>query len=178
MTRTWLLVAVLATLTFLLDQVPKALVRGWPVGTRVSWVDGWLTLAHVENPAGLLGIGMDWPIGIRVGLFVVSAVGLIAVVAWWLRSLSPAHRLVPIAIGAILGGAAGNGLDRLVRGSVTDWIVAGETLFNPIFSAVRAGARTPAFNLADVWLGLGVALLALHVLLTLVRRSTGNSPSR
>ncbi|MFK7928604.1 MAG: signal peptidase II [Myxococcota bacterium] len=171
MLRPWHIVTSLCALSFAADQGVKAAVRQWPVGTRWSVVDGWLTLAHAENPAGLLGLGAQLPLMAKVGLFAFGAVGLTAVATWWLRSLGPKDRWVPIAVGLIAGGALGNGLDRVLFGSVTDWAIFGERIFNPIFRAV-AGGLTPAFNVADVSLAMGMATLCIHVASRVWSRST------
>jgi signal peptidase II len=57
--------------------------------------------------------------------------------------------LVPIGIGAALGGATGNVLDRLVRGAVVDFVAIGPW---------------PVFNLADAALVAGTGLILLTVL--------------
>lgn len=56
--------------------------------------------------------------------------------------------LIPIAIGLVLGGAAGNVLDRLRRGAIVDFIAVGPW---------------PVFNIADAAMvaGVGLMLLAL-----------------
>lgn len=76
---------------------------------------------------------------------------LLAILAIWLCGLVvlvPAlqHPIVPIALGAALGGSLGNVLDHLSRGGVLDYIDLG---------------WWPVFNLADVAIVVGVALALL-----------------
>jgi signal peptidase II len=59
-----------------------------------------------------------------------------------------------LALGAILGGAAGNLYDRVVHGTVTDFI----EVFHGTWSF-------PAFNVADSAITVGAACLLLHTLL-------------
>jgi signal peptidase II len=57
-----------------------------------------------------------------------------------------------LGYGFILGGAFGNGIDRLLAGYVVDFIQA-----FPV-------TRFPVFNLADIWINVGIACLFLAFL--------------
>ena len=81
--------------------------------------------------------------GTHVGLWIAS----IAIVAVLVRAgMIAENALNAAAIGAALGGAAGNIADRLRHGAIVDFIAIG---------------RWPAFNLADVAIVMGVGLLVL-----------------
>lgn len=54
--------------------------------------------------------------------FLVIALLIIAGMLWYFREVSPRGRLAPVAIGLVIGGAAGNVLDRLQHGHVVDFI--------------------------------------------------------
>ena len=54
--------------------------------------------------------------------FLILALCIIAGMLWYLRALAPDSRLVPLAIGLIIGGALGNIIDRLNYGHVIDFI--------------------------------------------------------
>lgn len=98
---------------------------------------GWITLRLSENPGIAFSLGASAPAWLITGL-TVAATTLIAVMA--LRgSLRPA-----LAAGLLLGGGLGNLLDRLAGGTVTDFLDLG---------------WFPSFNVADVALNVGVALL-------------------
>ena len=60
------------------------------------------------------------------------------------------------ALALVLGGAAGNFVDRIFRGQVVDFIQLSYRDF--------AGARWPSFNLADLGIFLGLGLLLREVL--------------
>lgn len=70
---------------------------------------------------------------------------------WSLRTVEPWQRF---GLAAIAGGAAGNLLDRLDDGAVTDFL-----------DLHTAGVHWFTFNLADVWISAGVGLLVLRELL-------------
>ena len=103
-----------------------------------------LTLGYNTGVAfGLFANGGSWPL-------VVSGL-IIAALAAWLVQVIRSGELPSIpgwATGMILGGAAGNFLDRLPDGRVTDFLDFG-----------LGSVRWPAFKLADSFIVVGAALL-------------------
>ena len=134
----------LAFAVFVVDQGIKSLVESsMRVGQSVSLVPGLLDLTYIENDGGAFGILG----GSRLLLLAGSAVA-VAVVVWMLLSGRP-KRLASLGGGLILGGAAGNLLDRLNSGAVTDYVH---------FSFWYI------FNVADAAIVVGVSLLLLSAL--------------
>jgi signal peptidase II len=84
-------------------------------------------------------------------LVAVAAIIVLGLVAWLFRVKSG---LLAVAIGFIIGGAAGNALDRLVRGAVVDFLDFHLGEWHPF-----------VFNLADAAISVGVGLLILDGLL-------------
>lgn len=96
--------------------------------------------------------------GIAFGLFpgnrgLVAALTLvaIAVIATLLVGFSGRHRLVPIGGGLLVGGSLGNLIDRVAQGGVTDYLAIG---------------TWPPFNIADMGVVTGAALLVLAIVLS------------
>jgi len=134
----------IATVVFLLDQGIKSLIEGsMRVGQSISLVPGLLDLTYIENDGGAFGI-----LGGSRLLLLAGSVVAVAVVVWMLLSGRPT-RLATLGGGLILGGAAGNLLDRLNSGEVTDYVH---------FSFWYI------FNVADAAIVTGVALLLLSAL--------------
>ncbi len=134
----------LAFAVFVVDQGIKAVVEGWiRVGESVKLVPGFLSLTHIKNDGGAFGILG----GSQVVLLAGSAVA-VGVVLWMLLSGEPSAPTT-VGCGLILGGAAGNLLDRLSTGVVTDYVH---------FSFWYI------FNAADAAITVGVVLLLLSVL--------------
>jgi signal peptidase II len=140
--RSALRAAALAVAVVAADQVTKSLVRH---NVRIGSSDGifpGVQLVHVHNR------------GVAFGLFVnggvlLVIVGVAAVSALLIFFATHSRRpLVWLPTGLLLGGAAGNLIDRLDRGFVTDFIDL------PLW---------PAFNLADICITFGVLSL-LYVL--------------
>ena len=132
-----------------LDRAAKALVLA----------DFDATAAAPRPLTPFLNLALRWNRGISFSLFVQdSAVGrwlllaltlvitaLIAVWLWRARAL-----LVGLGLGLIVGGAIGNGYDRLVYGAVVDFL-----------DLHAFGRHFFVFNLADAAINVGVALLLL-----------------
>jgi len=121
-------------------------VANLPGHRRVVVLGGLLTLRVLRNPGAAFGIGTSYT---AIFAFVAAAVLVVIYrVARRLRSWPWA-----VALGLLLGGAAGNLMDRIfrapgpLRGYVIDWIKL------PYFP--------PTFNLADSAIVTGVALLVL-----------------
>ena len=86
--------------------------------------------------------------GLSVAMLAIIQAMVTAVVVWWsVRSPSPIQRL---ALALVAGGALGNLLDRVADGAVTDFL-----------DLHTAGLRWFTFNLADVWISAGTALMIL-----------------
>ena len=134
--------AALALAVVAADQATKALVRAnIDIGNRDGVFPG-VELVHVRNRGVAFGLFAD-------GGLVLVAIGAACVVALLAFFATHSRRpLVWLPTGLLLGGAAGNLIDRLHQGYVTDFIDL------PLW---------PAFNLADSAITIGVLSL-LYVL--------------
>ena len=134
----------LALVVFVVDQGIKSVVEGsMRVGESITLVSDFLSLTYIKNDGGAFGI-----LGGSQMILLVGSTVAVAVVLWMLLSGRPS---VPTTLGCglILGGAAGNLLDRLSSGEVTDYIH---------FSFWYI------FNAADAAIVVGVGLLLLSAL--------------
>jgi signal peptidase II len=137
--RTDLLVAlVLALAVFVLDQGLKAIVQGaMRPGESIPVIPDFLSITYIRNAGGAFGILG----GSQVLLLVGSAVA-VGVVLWMLIA-GQRSRLATLACGLILGGAAGNLLDRLTTGEVTDYVhFSFWYVFNAADAAITVGVAT------------------------------------
>lgn len=154
-----------------LDVATKAWIAGHlPVdGPLDPVIDGFFYLSHVRNPGAAFGLFADWPLEWRrIGF---SAVALVAsfVIAAFYRGLAPGDRWNGLALGLVLGGGLGNLWDRLVRGEVIDFL----------YFRVWGPRSLPEFNLADVFIIVGVAALMLELLVSEgAARATGEHADR
>jgi len=118
---------------------------------------------RVVEVTSFFNLVLAWNQGVSFSMFshdaafmpyVLSAVALAIVVmlTGWLRTAD--RRLTALSIGMVIGGAIGNVIDRLLYGAVADFLD---------FHAF--GVHFWIFNVADVGISVGVALLVLDGLL-------------
>ena len=137
-----------APLVVAADHFTKTWVRSYPVG-HVVYELGFLRLVRVQNTGASFGVFQ----GHSSALVVVAAVGVVALLFLLvvLRRRYPLLAKMPnmIALSLMLGGAAGNLIDRLANdGSVTDFLSVGVwPAFNVADSAVVVGAVIAAYSL-------------------------------
>ncbi len=136
----------LALAVFLVDQGLKRLVEGsMRLGESAPLIPQVLSLTHTRNEGGAFGI-----LGGHSGVLLLGSAVALAFVLWMLFKGTPT-RATTLGCGLILGGAAGNLLDRLSAGEVTDFL---DLDFWPL-------QQWPVFNAADVAIVLGAATLLL-----------------
>ncbi len=146
-----------AVVTLVLDQASKTwLLHVFDLARKgtvkvTPFFDLWL--------AWNIGISFGWlqsdSQAAQIALMAVKAIAVVALAIWMARSRT---LLATIALGLIIGGAIGNGIDRLVYGAVVDF-----ALFH-----IEIGGNTYnwyVFNLADVAIVAGVAALLYDSLL-------------
>lgn len=139
------------------DWGTKELARALPLGAEVPVVPGLVSWVHAENPDIAFSIPMPMAV---VVVFGFVALGMLA---WTLWRLPSDARLHAAALGAMAAGAAGNLLDRLADGSVTDFVrvYTEHPALVPRLVDAFGTATWPIFNVADVALLAGVVLWAL-----------------
>ena len=138
-----------AVVTLIIDQASKA------------WLLDVFDIAHrgTVRVTSFFDLVLAWNIGISFGLFqndsqaaqlTLMAVKVLAVIAlgiWMARSQT---RIATVALGLIIGGAVGNGIDRLAYGAVVDFALFHVQISGNTFNWY-------VFNLADVAIVAGVA---------------------
>ena len=134
-----------------LDQWTKSLVvthLGPPdFGPQVPLIGSYLTLYYTRNR----GVAFRMFSSNGLVLFVLIAIAVAVIVYLYLRMLNTGPLLCKLSFGLIIGGAVGNNLlDRLIHGSVVDFIW---------FQIPQIGLNFAIFNLADAAITIGVALL-------------------
>jgi len=139
---------ILAVLVFALDRVTKAWAAHVlaPAGT-LPFAGEWLRFTYVRNTGVAFGLGAGKSLPL-VAITLV-ALGLVAGLAFSVRSRTWPRS---IALGLIVGGAAGNLLDRARWGSVIDFVDFGYRqnwfpVFNAADSAITVGVILFAFTL-------------------------------
>lgn len=151
-----------AALAFAMDRATKILVIERVVpseGDSVPLAGPLVSITHVHNSGVAFGLFTN-----RNALFGFVALVVVVVIVNFYRSLPPDLIWLRVSLGLVLGGAAGNLVDRVAQGSVTDFIDlrlgTGHTVW-------------PVFNLADSSVSVGVVMLAIYLIV-----QPGLSPSQ
>ncbi len=122
----------------------------------IVWKDHW-SFKYVENPGAAWGVMGRLPDAVRVPLFHVISLVAIGFILAFFRKLADEQRLLQIALSLVLGGALGNWMDRIARGYVIDFI--------DWHWKNDPSLHWPTFNVADVAITAGVALMLAETLL-------------
>jgi signal peptidase II len=123
----------------LADQMTKHVVTRTLGLDQAEHVAGPLSIHHVQNS----GIAFGLFSSATAGVAVITAIAVLWMLVFFARSGSR-HPVLPAALGLLIGGSVSNLADRIRLGHVTDFI------------DVR---YWPAFNLADSFIVIGVAML-------------------
>jgi len=139
------LFAVVAVAVFVLDRVTKVLVSAnVPVGTERQILPFvWITNTH--NAGAAFGVAQA---GALLAVFAVGSIAVAAGLAYYVAR-TPVSVAAGALLGLIMGGTVGNGYERLLEHTVTDFI---DVHFWPVF------------NVADSAISIGVALLLVGYL--------------
>lgn len=143
-----------------LDQAAKALVRSrFELHDSVEIIPGLFNLTRVHNYGAAFGLlnAADFPFK-TVLLSIIAAVALLALTVY--ASTLPAEQfLARVGLALIVGGAAGNLIDRLGAGYVVDFV-----------DVYWRDWHFWAFNVADAAITVGVAFMILDLLDVRIRR--------
>jgi signal peptidase II len=139
------------------DQVSKSIVRGnLDADTNIHLLDNHVMLTNVENSGAFLSAGDTLPPLAKTLMLSLFPAMTLLVLLYWLFSQQGLSRGAVFGLSCIVGGGIGNIFDRIVHGSVTDFLYIHLGIF-----------RTGIFNFADVSITGGVLLLALVQLFSL-----------
>lgn len=150
----------------LLDQVTKGVLINLITGRVPAFASAWelipvpYLMAHVTD---FFNVVFTWNPGTSFSLFralgeaapmviVVITAFVIGFISYYMFRRAQAHERLPLAF--IIGGALGNLIDRIRFGAVVDFL-----------DFHIGGAHWPAFNVADIFICVGVGLYILNWLI-------------
>jgi signal peptidase II len=142
---------VFAALVVVLDQFFKHWVMlTLELGGKMDIVPGIIELTHVQNNGAAFSILSDqrW---LLAGISFLATVVLIFILMRYTEGFWGS-----LGLAAVLGGTAGNLIDRVFQGYVVD-------MFNPLF------VDFAVFNIADIFLTLGFATFCIHFIISSVK---------
>lgn len=131
-----------------MDQFTKYLAQTYlKDGTDIVWIPGVFKLHYLENRGAAFGLFQN-----RQFLFLALCALFLCAVAFFLARMPATRHYLPLYViaAALSAGAAGNGIDRILNGYVTDFFY---------FSLIDF----PVFNMADIYVTVSGFFLVIYV---------------
>lgn len=171
---TFLFLGVVASLTLIADIGTK----GWAevaLNRRgfepIEIVDGYLSIILAYNRGGAWGLMQNASEFVRKPFFVgVSAMAILFIVSLYSK-LQRSQRALTWGLPLVLGGALGNLSDRITRSQVidfidyrSDWVLKANAFVQKYVKSWSVTDHWPTFNVADIAICIGVALMAIDMM--------------
>lgn len=149
--RTIVIFAILIT-NFGCDQISKNIVRqNINYHEQIAVIDPYFTLTKVENTGAFMSFGVLFPPAVKLILLTVLPLIIIALALVYILMKQELSKWRVLGIILITGGGLGNIYDRIVFGSVTDFLHIDFILF-----------QTGVFNIADASVMAGIFLIFIE----------------
>ena len=148
-----LLITTIVFLSIALDQISKIWVRNnFESYIENSIIGDIFTLIKVENTGAFLGMGSELSETLRILLLIVLPIIVLISITIYTYIDKTLDKISIIGFSLIIGGGIGNIFDRIVYGSVTDFLYLD---FGGIF-------KTGIFNFADLSVTTGMILILIY----------------
>jgi signal peptidase II len=159
-------VLIVSLIIFCLDQITKYMIKtSLLIHESIPVIGDFFRITFVENTGMAFGISF----GRNVFFTIFAAIASVAILVYFF-TIKGKHLLARTAMSIIFGGALGNLMDRIFRGSVVDFldfefININIPAFNLLFIHFPGYSMTrwPVFNVADVAITTGMILLLLFI---------------
>jgi signal peptidase II len=149
----YLILLAVSAIVLLLDQATKLYIdRVMDLHTSVTVVRNFFNITYLRNKGAAFSFLANF--SYRLPFFILISVVAVAVILVVFHRLRPDQRFTAVALALIFSGAVGNLIDRVRLGEVIDFL-----------DAHWYDLHWPAFNVADSAICVGVALLAIDMII-------------
>lgn len=153
----------LAALVFVLDRMTKLAIEAQvSMWDTIVLIPGVLNIVYTRNRGAAFGIFANAPDGWREFLLIGVSLVVMGMIVWMMLQSRGGPAMTAVALGLVLGGAAGNLYDRIAVGSVTDFI-----------QVFIGSYEWPSFNVADSAITVGAVLLGWDMIRSRQRKQHG-----
>ena len=143
-----------AGMIVVLDQLIKAAVLATiPAYHTVTVLPGFFNLTHIYNTGGAFGFLSGNPSSMQQIFFLTASIVAAGLILFLYGKTPPGQAALELGFSLILGGAAGNVIDRIRIGKVVDFL-----------DFHIMGMHWPAFNVADSAITVGMLIFIYHLL--------------
>lgn len=156
LTKRTVYIFLVIVLTIAADQISKIIVRGNIIGRsainpgeQIPVIGDYFVLMNVENTGAFLGMGSDLNPTLRIILLLILPILVLGFVLRHILKDKTLDNWSLFAFASIIGGGVANVYDRIIYGSVTDFL----------FIDLGGVFRTGIFNLADLSVTTGMIIL-------------------
>lgn len=158
-----LFIGLIVVLNIIVDQLSKIWVRAnFAYGESKSIIGDAFIMQYVENKGAFLGMGSDLNPTLRLIFLLVLPILVLGYVTYYILKHKELDMMSLVAFCCIIGGGIANVFDRIVLGSVTDFL----------FIDLGGVFRTGIFNIADVSVTTGMIMLVVASFKTSKSKST------
>jgi signal peptidase II len=166
---------IVAALSLLADVLSKAwaeivLSQRTMLDPSIVILKDHLTFTLAYNKGGAWGLLQTASENVRKPFFLIVSVLAIAFIVSLYGRLAPGQRALKWGLPMVLGGALGNLSDRVTRSSVIDfidyrasWIESMNSGIARVFETWSVTDHWPTFNVADIFICIGVGLMAVDM---------------
>jgi signal peptidase II len=148
---------------------------------RMEVVEGFMNFIFAKNKGGAWGLLQNETEAIRRPFFLIVSMAAIVFIVSLYRKLQPGQTALKWGLPLVLGGALGNLVDRIRYGYVVDFIdvyvnISENSFWLWLFKG--PGERHwPTFNVADISICVGVALMAIDMFTAREKKSRRAKPA-
>ncbi|MBM7869352.1 signal peptidase II [Clostridium pascui] len=141
---------IIIILGVILDRVTKMwALKNLAIGNDLIIIKNFFQFSYLENTGAAFGIFRDKTIFLAIITFII-AIGIL----FYLFKYKPQSLILRLSLAFIISGAIGNLIDRVYYKYVVDFILLH---YKDVY-------YFPTFNVADIFVTMGTALLALYVI--------------
>jgi signal peptidase II len=156
LTKRTIYIVLVIVLTIAADQISKVIVRNNIIGRneinpgeQIPVIGDYFILMNVENTGAFLGMGSDLNTTLRILLLLILPILVLGFVLRHILKDKTLDQWSLFAFASIIGGGIANVYDRIIYGSVTDFL----------FIDLGGVFKTGIFNLADLSVTTGMIIL-------------------
>ncbi len=155
MKRKYLMLIFISIVVVIVDQITKIMVTDrFRLGDSVEVIAGFFSLTYVRNTGAAFGMLNSWDPAYRIPFFISVPIIALVAILFVFRKVSDKDFLLSTALSLVVGGAAGNLIDRVRLNYVID--------FFDFYWGVN-GPHFAVFNVADAAISVGVFFLIIDI---------------
>ena len=142
---------------------------------KIEVIPGFFWLVHTQNAGAAFGIMQG-----KMLVFALFTVIALVVIVWTLIQMPDDDRFQNVALSLLASGTVGNGIDRMHKQSVTDFlhVYSEHPSVKPILVDILGSSAWPSFNIADAAIVIGMIMFAIfYVFLEKDEESEPDPPS-